>query len=55
MIELTLYLVGVDADDAQQNMPFDSYESAQSYSYDNPGTTIFTVQAKIDLTTVEPY
>lgn len=53
MMEITLYLVGTDADDACTNFPFDSFESAESYQADNPDTEIYSVQAFIDFTTVE--
>jgi hypothetical protein len=53
-MDITLYLVGTDEDDAQQNFPFDSAESAQSYADDNPGTLVFSVTAFIDFSTIEP-
>lgn len=52
-MEITLYLVGTDADDAQENFPFDSAESAESYAQDNPDTYVYTVTATIDFSTIE--
>lgn len=55
-MEITLYLVGSDADNAQENFPFDSYESAQSYADDGEEDhlMVFTVSATIDFSTIEP-
>lgn len=53
IMEITLYLVGVDEDDAMETFPFDSQESAEDYSKDNPGTTVFSVTARIDFSTIE--
>ena len=52
-MDITLYLVGTDSDDAQSNFPFDSFESAESYQQDNPGTKIYSVTARIDFSTME--
>lgn len=52
-MEITLWLVGTDADDAQTNFPFHSPESAQSYADDTPGNKLFTVTATIDFSTIE--
>ena len=52
-MEITLYLVGTDADDAQQNLPFDSAESAEDFMADNPGTKLYAVTATIDFSTIE--
>lgn len=52
-MDITLYLVGTDKDDAQGNMPFDGPESATSYMDDNPGNRLFTVTARIDFATIE--
>lgn len=52
-MELTIYLVGTDVDDACETFPFDSYESARSFADDNPGSNIYTVQANVDFTTIE--
>lgn len=52
-LQITLYFVGTDEDDAQQNMPFDSLESAFSYQQDNPGTKIYSARGLIDFTTME--
>lgn len=53
LIDLTLYVVGTDEDDALGNIPFDSEESALSYANDNPDTTIYSVTAYIDPATIE--
>lgn len=52
-MDITLYLVGTDEDNARETFPFDSYESAQSYSDDNEGTEVFIVNATIDFSTIE--
>lgn len=51
-MEITLYFVGKDADEAQEGLPFDSQESAVSYQDDNPGTAIFSALALVDFTTL---
>lgn len=53
-LDITLYLVGYDADRAVENFPFDSEESANSYRDDNPGMQVFEVDAKIDFSTIRP-
>lgn len=53
LIDLTIYLVGVNEEDALGSMPFDSAESAADYANDNPGTKVFSVNAYIDPTTIE--
>lgn len=50
---LILYLVGTDDENAQEGLPFDSEESAQSYADDNPGTEVYSVTATIDFDTIE--
>ena len=50
---ITVYLVGTDVDDACSTFPFDSYESADDYSRDNPGTWIYEVEAIIDFSTIK--
>lgn len=52
-LEIEVYFVGYNMDDAQTMFPFDSIESAQSYQQDNPGTKIYVAQGLIDLTTME--
>jgi hypothetical protein len=52
-MEVTVYLVGTDADDAQTNFPFDSEESASSYADDNGGLDVFTCTAYLDFSTIE--
>lgn len=44
-LDVTVYFVGVDKNDAKANM-FDSYQSAESYANDNPGTRIFGATIK---------
>lgn len=51
-MEINLYLVGVDVDDACATFPFDSFESAESYAKDNPGTCIYSVGAFIDFDSI---
>lgn len=50
---ITVYLVGTDIDDACSTFPFDSYESADDYSRDNPGTRVYEVDAVIDFSTIK--
>ena len=47
-----LYLVGIDKEDAKESLFFDSFESAQSYCFDNIGTKIYSVSATIDWSTI---
>lgn len=51
-MDITLYLVGTDEDDAMSNAPFDSLESAQSNAEDTGGN-VYTVTAFIDFTTLQ--
>jgi len=53
--EITIYYVGETADQAIHGLPFDSYESAESFKNDNPGTSIYTASAIVDFSTVELY
>lgn len=55
-LQITLYFVGENKDEAQGNMPFDSYESADSYRKDQGGVNglrIFSASGLIDFTTME--
>lgn len=55
-LPITLYFVGEDQDEAQENMPFDSYESADSYRKDQGGVNglrIYSASCLIDFTTME--
>jgi hypothetical protein len=52
-MEITLYLVGVDEEDAITNLLFDSYETAEDFANDNPGTNIYTVDGTVDYTTIQ--
>lgn len=52
-LEITMYFVGADKEAAQLGLPFDSYESAESYAKDNPGMKIFNAHGMVDLTTLE--
>lgn len=45
---LTLFAVGTDAEDAKGTLVFDSAESAESFATDNPGTSVFALDAWID-------
>jgi len=51
---ITLFLVGVGAEDAASGLYFDSDDSAESYCRDNPGTHVFAVQGTMDLSTIAP-
>ncbi len=55
MKEITIYYVGETADQAILGLPFDSFESAESFQLDNPGTLIYTATALVDFSTVELY
>jgi hypothetical protein len=59
-LEITLYFVGQDKDDAQQNIPFDSFESACDYGCSEYGVDdaypkfkVFSARGMIDFTTME--
>lgn len=55
-IEVTLYLVGEDKDDAMSTFPFDSFESAEGFwmdQEDNSNLRIYSVSAILDLSTLE--
>lgn len=56
-IDLTLYLVGWDEDEAQGSMPFDSFESAASYRDDNRDDSgsmnIYSVTSTINFDTMQ--
>lgn len=52
-IDLTLWLVGTDKEDASERFPFDSYESAKSYADDNDGMKIWAATARLDFSTME--
>lgn len=57
-IDITLYLVGADEDEAMEGLPFDSQESAEVYAGMEAGIDwrnelqIYTVQATIDFDTM---
>lgn len=51
-LPISVYLVGVDEDDACATFSFDSYESAESYQLDNPGSKIYQVEAIVDFSTI---
>lgn len=46
-MDLTIYLVGDNEEDAKNSLPFDSFESAEEYSY-NVGGNVYSVTATID-------
>jgi hypothetical protein len=48
LMDVTIYLVGVDAEDALTSFYFDSYESALSASLDQPQTKVFEIDGWID-------
>ena len=53
-MEITIYLVGYNEDDAKENWPFDSFDSAYSYAIDqSPEMNIYSVNAKILFDTLE--
>ena len=52
-IELTIWLVGADEDDALGSMPFDSPDSATSFMADNPGMKMYSATAYIDPTSIQ--
>jgi hypothetical protein len=51
--EITIFYVGNTADEAILGLPFDSYESAESFQLDNPGMLIYSATAVVDFSTVE--
>lgn len=53
-LDITLYFVGHNEDEAQESMPFDSWESADSYRLnENPTANIYSASGLIDFTTME--
>lgn len=53
-VEVTLYYVGLNETDALQHLPFDSYDSANSYRLDtDKAQKIYSVTAKVDVTSIE--
>lgn len=55
MLELTIYFVGTDEITAAAGLPFDAYESAQSYLADqgpDTGENIYSATATVDLSTM---
>lgn len=53
-VELTLYLVGSDEDNALENLVFDSFESAESFALDQDEfVNIYSVSAYVDPSTIE--
>lgn len=53
-MDITLYFVGRTKDEAQENMPFDSYESANDFRLDNDReATVWSAEGRIDFTTME--
>jgi len=52
-MEITLFLVGKDQEEAQQMWPFDNYDSARSYADPLPGNRIFSVTATLDFSSIE--
>lgn len=50
---ITLYLCGVDEDDAEETLPFDSLESADSYARNNRPCKVYAVDAEIHFETKE--
>lgn len=54
MEAITIYLVGVDEEDAKSNFPFDSIDSARSYARDmGAGAKIYSVGVLILFDTIE--
>lgn len=55
-MEVTLYLVGTDVDDAQANLPYDSWETAWETVLDKEDSSeykVYTVTATLDFSTME--
>jgi hypothetical protein len=53
-LDITLYFVGQDEGEAQEGMPFDSWDSANSYRLDQgDGYKVFSASGLIDFTTME--
>jgi len=52
-LEITLYLVGDNEEDARGNFPFDSFKEAEQYKYENNASKIYSVIATIDFSTME--
>lgn len=56
--DLTIYFVVYEGDDpleaTQEALPFDSFESADSYRNDNIGTVIYSADTTVHLDTLRP-
>ncbi len=54
-MEITLYLVGADQEDAKQNMPYTDEQTAQDVIDDYLGDDLrmFTVEASVRFDTIE--
>ncbi len=52
-IEVEMYLVGTDKDDAQQRFPCYDYDLAYEIMCENPGYKIYEVVAFVDFLTME--
>lgn len=54
-LALTVYLVGMDEDDAQGNLPYTDHEDAEDYNQAEYGgkATIYAATARLDFSTME--
>jgi len=52
-MEITLYLTGINKEDARGSWIWDTWEGADSYCIDNPGNKIYSVVATLDFSTLE--
>lgn len=52
-MSITVYYVGEDESAALEGLPFDSFESAESYQRDTGEAHVFSVTATIDPSTIE--
>jgi hypothetical protein len=52
-MDITLYFVGTDDEDAREGIPFDSQESAESFQADNPWAKIYSVTATVNFDTIK--
>lgn len=54
-VALTMYLVGMDKDEAQENFPFSEHDDAEDYNRAEYGgkANIYSVTAYLDFSTIE--
>lgn len=52
-MNVEIYLVGTDEDDAQEGAPYFDLDDATQYAHESGGLTVYTVTARLDFNSVE--